>query len=130
MPEGKRGRDPDRQPQKEPEKAPYHRAARYADRQSSEAPYDQAQQAIYETPCELSVYRLRFGPDLAWHVAALGEPPAEELHRRIEAILSTGEAVTLPDEMLIVLTQRRKEQSQQGPWVERHHFPRRRRTRE
>jgi len=129
MPERQRGRDPNRQPRKEPEKAPYHRAARYSDEQSSEAPYDQAQQAIYATPCDLSVYRLRLGPELAWHVAALGAPPAEELQRRIEAILSTGEPVTLPDDMLIYLTKRRKEQSPQGEWVEKHHFPRRRRLR-
>src|SRR5262249_55667191 len=97
--------------------------------QSSEVPYDQAQQAIYETPCDLSVFRLRLGPDLAWHVAALGASPAEELQRRIEAILSTGEPVTLPDDVLGYLAQRRKEQSKQGPWVEKHHFPRRRRLR-
>jgi coenzyme F420-reducing hydrogenase gamma subunit len=127
MPERQKGRDPG--PRPESEKAPFHLAARYADEHTSETPYDQAQQAIYETPCDLSAYRLRLGEALEWHVAVLGAPPAPELVRRIEAILSTGEPVTLPGELLAYLTARRKEQTQQGEWVEKHHFPRRRRLR-
>jgi coenzyme F420-reducing hydrogenase gamma subunit len=127
MPERQKGRDPG--PRPEPEKAPFHRAARYADEQSSEAPYDQAQQAICETPCDLSTYRLRVGEALEWHVAVLGTPPAPGLVRRIEDILATGELVTLPDELLAYLTARRKAHTKQGQWVEKHHFPRRRRLR-
>jgi hypothetical protein len=123
------GRDPNKLVGGEQLRAPYHRAARYPDEQASEAPYDQAQQTIYETPCDLSVYRLRLGPELTWHVAVLGNPPDEDLNRRIEEILTSGEQVPLPDEVLVQLAARRREQSNRGPWVEAHHFPRRRRTR-
>jgi len=125
MPERQRGRDPNKLVGGQA-RAPYHRAARYSDEQASEAPYDQAQQTIYETPCDLSVYRLRLGLELTWHVAILGSPPPEGLNRRIEEILVSGEQATLPDEMLAQLTARRQEQSKRGPWVEAHHFPRRR----
>ena len=128
MPERQRGRDPNRFTRKEQEHAPsFHQAARYPDEQSSETPYDQAQQTIYETPCDLSIYRLRLGHNLVWHVAVLGSPPPEDLQRRIEEILSTGEPVTLPDDILTHLVQRRAEQSGRGDWAEAHHFPRRRR---
>jgi hypothetical protein len=64
-----------------------------------------------------------------WHVTVLGTPPPENLHRRIEQILATGEPTALPDEILIYLLQRGVEQSKHGTWVEQHHFPRRRRIR-
>src|SRR6266545_3456250 len=103
MPERQRGRDPNRFTRKEQEHAPsFHQAARYPDEQSSETPYD------------LSIYRLRLGHNLVWHVAVLGSPPPEDLQRRIEEILSTGEPVTLPDDILTHLVQRRAEQSGRG----------------
>lgn len=129
MSERPRGRDPGKPPRKEQEQLPFHKAARYPDEQSSEAPYDAAQQTIHDTPCDLSAYRLRLGRGLEWHVAVLGALPPPELAQRIEDILSTGEPVTLSDEVLLYLIERRKEQSKQGPWVEKHHFPRRRRLR-
>jgi hypothetical protein len=128
MPERQRGRDPNKLVGGDQLRAPYHRAARYMDEQASEAPYDQAQQTIYETPCDLSVYRLCLGPELTWHVAVLGNLPPEGLNRRIEEILASGEQIALPDEVLAQLTARRREQSSRGSWVEAHHFPRRRRT--
>src|SRR6266545_2601851 len=105
MPERPRGRDPNRQPRKEQPPKPFHKAARYPNEQSSEAPYDQSQQAIYETPCDLSAYRLRLGRDLVWHVAVLGTTPPPELVRRIDDILSSGDPVTLPDDVLRYLTE-------------------------
>jgi hypothetical protein len=125
MPERQRGRDPG--PSPEQEKASYHKAAKYPSEEASEQPYDQLQQALYETPCDLSAYRIRLGPTLDYHIATLGNPPPAELQRRIEEILATGETVTLPEEILVYLTQRRREQQRQGQWVEKHHFPRKRR---
>jgi hypothetical protein len=126
MSEGQRGRDPNKQRLKN--LPAYHQAARYPDEQTSERPYDQMQQAIYETPCDLSAYRLMLGRDLVWHVAVLGNTPPEQLHRRITEILATGEQVTLPDNDLIALNERRKKQSKRGEWVEGH-YGKRRRTR-
>jgi hypothetical protein len=54
--------------------------------------------------------------------------PPKGSQGRIEAVLASGEQVVLPDEVLISLTQQRREQSKRGSWVEAHHFPRRRRT--
>ena len=128
-PRSPEGRDPNRKQSQEQPKASFHRAAHYPDEPSSELPYNQAQQAIYETPCDLSAYRLRPRPDYAWHVAVLGSPPPEGLLRRIEEILATGEPVTLSDEVLSALTVRRLQQIQRGPWVEGHYGKRRRTTR-
>lgn len=125
MPEHQRVRDPNRKQKQEPQKATFHRAARYPNETSSEQPYAQAQQAIYETPCDLSTYRLQIGPEYEWHVAVLGSPPPEELLRRVEEILATGEQVTLSDEAVAALTLRRLQQIQRGPWVEGHYGKRR-----
>lgn len=129
MPERQRGRDPDRLQQKEQARNSYHRAARYPHEDASEAPYDTLRQLIFDEPCNLSAYRLRVGEALEWHVAVLGEHPLDELQRRIEDVLATGEPVTLPQEILNVLIQRRRTHSGKGKWVEHHHFPRRRRPR-
>lgn len=112
-----------------PERPDYHRAARYPDDTTSKGPYDETQQLLHDTPCNLSVYRLRLGEDFKYHVVVLGNPPPEELHRRIEDILSTGEQVTLAPGVIEFLIIRRRQQSAEGPWVEKHHYPRRRRTR-
>jgi len=86
------------------------------------------QELIRVEPCDLSVYRIRLGELLEYHVAVLGEPPEKGLQRRIEDVLKDGERVELPQEVLTALIERRKSQQQLGPWVEHHHFPRRRRT--
>ena len=128
MPEKRRGRDPGKPPERKEDDNSYHRAARYPGEEVSEQPYDTMQQLIYEKPCNLSVYRLRLGPQLDYHVAVLGETPPPELQRSIEELLSAGERVTLPQEVLSYLNERRREQQKEGDWVEKHHFPRRRRT--
>lgn len=128
MPEKKRGRDPGKPPERREEDNSYHRAARYPGEEASEQPYDAMQEMIRVEPCNLSVYRLRLGEDLEYHVAVLGEPPEERLQRRIEDTLKDGMPVTLPQEVLNALIARRHEQQHNGDWVERHHFPRRRRT--
>ena len=119
MPERQRGRDPNRHRGEVQEKQhpAFYRAARYQSEESSEHPYDQAQQLIHDEPCDLSTYRLRIGPEYQWHVAVLGDVPSEELVRRIEGVLKTGERVSLPDDVLTALTLRRLQQMEYGPWV-------------
>jgi len=132
MSEHQRGSDPNKQQGKEDQEKllpDYHQAARYLDELSSEAAYAEAQRAIYETPCNLSTYRLLNTPDVTWHVAVVGDTPPDELHRRLTSVLAAGESVVLPDDVLIALYQHRRKQPTKDGWAERHAFPRRRRTR-
>jgi hypothetical protein len=50
----------------------------------------------------------------------LGEQPREDLEQRLQAILSTGEPASLPEEILRELQRRRAQATKLGPWVERH----------
>jgi hypothetical protein len=81
---------------------------------------------IRDTPCDLSVYRLRLGPELAWHVAVVGAPPTEDVHRRVAENLATGEEVTLPEDVVAYLVRRRVQQAREGEFVEKHYGARRR----
>jgi hypothetical protein len=133
MPERQRGRDPNKKrggEQQEKCLPEYQQAARYVDESSSEAAYDEAQRAIYETPCNLSTYRLLSTPDVTWHVAVLGDVPSDELHRRLTTVLATGESVVLPNDVLIALYEHRRKQPAIDGWAERHYLlSRRLRTR-
>src|SRR5258705_7830219 len=95
MPEQQWGRAPNNRQGGEPHEKrlpAYHQAARYQDELSSEVAYGEAQRAIYETPCNLSTYRLLNTPDVTWHVAVLGDVPSDALHRRLTTVLATGES--------------------------------------
>lgn len=122
MSEKRRGRDPEKGQNL------YYKAVKYPDEESSEKPYETLQDFIKQESVNLSVYRLRFGEQLDYHVAILGKPPEEGLRRLIDDTLKDGELVTIPQEILDALVSRREEQRRYGTWVERHHFPRRRRT--
>jgi Asp-tRNA(Asn)/Glu-tRNA(Gln) amidotransferase A subunit family amidase len=124
-----RGRVP---PSKEEEPQPYSLAARYLDELSSEQPYQEAQQTIFENEqLELSTYRLQLRrldtPHYDWHVAIVGKQPPQEFDTQFRRILSTGEPVTLASEVLAYLLQRRAEASKLGTWVEGHYKPGKRR---
>jgi hypothetical protein len=132
MPERQRGRDPNHHQGAEHHEQllpAYYQAARYVDALSSEAAYAAAQRAIYETPCDLSTYRLLLLPDSMWHVVALGNVPSAELHQRLIATLASGESIVLPHDVLIALNAHRNAQPTTDGWVERHYHPRRRRPR-
>jgi hypothetical protein len=101
----------------------YHQAACFHDEQSSQVSYDQAQQTIYEAPCNLATYRLLLMPDNLWHVVVLGECPAEEVHQRLTDTLSTGELVSVPNDLLIALNTHRRAQPTQNSWAEQHNLP-------
>jgi hypothetical protein len=74
----------------------------------------------------LSAYRMRLGEEFQWHVAVIGTPPPEEIDRRIIENLATGETVTLSDGVVQFLNKRREQAAKEGPYVEKHHYPRRR----
>src|SRR3954464_11602303 len=96
--------------------------ARFSGDRPAGRAYDQLQNAIFRTPdCELSVFRMLLQRD--WHVAVLGDPPAETLARRIRQVLSRGTPASLPEEILDELQRRRAEATRIGPWVERHQRP-------
>jgi hypothetical protein len=121
MPERREGRDPNRHQRKEQQEEllpAYHQAARYADEVSSEASYDQARRAIYETPCDLATYRLLLMPDNLWHVVVLGDLLPDELRQTLTESLATGELVSVPNDLLIALNQHRKAQPTRDGWAE------------
>src|SRR5438132_1492850 len=114
LPHGEGG--PEQQP------VPYYKAARFASERPAARTYERLQETLYQTSqTDLSVYRLFL--DRVSHVAVLGQPPPEALDRRITRVLSRGEAVSLPLEVLQALAERRREQIRAGTWVEQHHRP-------
>jgi hypothetical protein len=100
----------------------YLKVARFLGDKPAGRAYRQAQDLLFAAPdCELSTFRLHL--NRVWHVAVLGEPPAEELDSRLQKILSRGEPASLPEEILLELQRRRAEATRIGPWVERHQRP-------
>lgn len=120
-----RGRVP---PPKEEEPQPYSLAARYADEQTSERPYQEAQELIFEhEQLELSSFRLQLRrldiPEHEWYVAVVGKEPPQEFDTQFRRILSTGESATLPEDVLKHLLERRATAAKLGTWVEGHYQP-------
>ena len=100
----------------------YHKAARFTRERAAWRVYDRLQAAVFAAPdCDLSVYRLQL--DHVYHVAVLGAPPPAALDRRIDRLLAHGERVALPQAALVALSQRRRQMTQHGGWVEGHHRP-------
>jgi hypothetical protein len=114
-------------PNPEQEKAPYYKAARFTDEKPSSRAYRRAQDLIYRASCELSTYRIQLrtapGTGLVWHVAVIGERPGEDLEQKLTTILAIGKPTPLPDEVLKILAERRRQAKRLGPWVERHQWP-------
>ena len=123
MPSPEQEQEPNQQEGKpEQEPIPYYKAARCKREQVAGEAYFQAQDAIFDTPeCDLSVYR--FHIRRIYHLAVLGEPPSEDLKQMLQEILSTGEPVSLPLDILKLLAERRNQAIKRGPWVERHYRP-------
>ena len=92
--------------------------------QIAEEVYFAVQALIFTRDCDLSTYRFLYPREGGeWHVAVVGEPPPEDVHLQIEAMVSHGKLVTLPFDVLSFLAKRRAEQTLIGPWVERHYRP-------
>jgi hypothetical protein len=83
--------------------------------------YDMASATNSRSDVDLSSYRLLVRKQ--WHVAVLGELPPEAVDKRVRQILASGEAVSLPEDILRVLNHRRLLAKQVAPWVEAHHTP-------
>lgn len=100
----------------------YYQAAHFPGLDIAGVTYFKLQQMVFEAKddVDLSVYRLKLSG--LWHVVVLGEKPPREFHIRIEAELTNGTLVTLRDDALRYLQERRARATLLGPWVERH-FP-------
>ncbi len=109
------------------EPTPYSLAARYPNKHAAGKAYDPIQTVIFEEDCDLSAYRFFEQNERKWYVVVIGEAPSPPLHQRLETILFTltrGARVTLDSQTLAMLLARRAQQTQFGPWVERHyHVP-------
>ena len=104
------------------EELPYYQAARFSGKKQAGDAYQKAQDVLWREPdCDLSVYRfiLRGG---TWHVLVIGDKPDDRLHVELEAILTSGTLVTLPQEVLVPFLLRRLDQIQVAPWVEHHYL--------
>ena len=99
----------------------YYQASRFPGEQSAGWAYKRAQDAIFQTECDLSVYRLRIKD--VYHVVALGQTPPSTVDLRLRTILSAGTPAEIPPETLSYLIERRIQSARQAPWVERHFRP-------
>jgi hypothetical protein len=107
-------------PEQEP--VPYYHAARFRNEGPARRAYFQAQELLFNTPdADLSAYR--FLLQQIWHVAVLGEPPPEDLTKKLQTAFARGETTSLPPNILKLLSQRREQATRQAPWVERHYRP-------
>jgi hypothetical protein len=97
---------------------PYYRAARFRQEAASLQAYQNLESLFFREACELSAYRFLW--DQRWHVAAVGSEPHPQLQGRVDAILSVGHSIPLPEEILQELARRRAQHTKQGPWIERH----------
>jgi hypothetical protein len=106
----------------EQELVPYYHAARFRNERPARDAYFQAQEILFTTPdSELSAYR--FLLERIWHVAVLGEPPDEDLAKKLQTAFARGEPTMLPLDILKVLAQRREQATREAPWVEHHYRP-------
>lgn len=120
MPSPEQEHQPEGNQEQEP--IPYYKASRFNAERLARRAYFQAQETLFKNPdCDLSAYRLLL--QQIRHVVVLGEPPPEDLEQKLQTILSTGEPVDLPPEILKLLAERRAEATKQAPWVERHYRP-------
>ncbi len=107
-------------PEQDP--TPYQRASRFVGEHPAGQAYAAAQQVLYEAPeSDLSVFRLQL--NRLWYVAALGLVPPVPVLTAIERILDTGEPADLPTTVWDALSERRRQATRLGPWVERHSGP-------
>jgi hypothetical protein len=123
-------------PLHEHEPTSYTLAARYPTDESSQVPYNEAQNLIFTNTKELdlSAYRFqlrRLEPvQVDWYVALVGIQPPAEFDARFRRILIQGEEVQLPQEVHDALIARRAEVTKLAPWVEGHYsYNKRRRQR-
>lgn len=106
-------------PEQEPQQ--YTKAGRFPNERSSGRAYQAAQDTIFRSACELSTFRLQLNHQ--WHVAVIGESPPATVEQALESIFGDSEPVTLPQEVLDHLEERRQRAIRRAPWTERHYRP-------
>lgn len=111
-----RSQNPEREPQL------YLQVAYFANEHVAGHAYEQTQELLYSGPPNvLSSYRLML--DEKWHVAVLGEQPPVELDQLLQEVFGQGIPAPLPEDVVTVLQDRRREATKVGSWVECHHRP-------
>jgi hypothetical protein len=99
---------------------PYYQAARFPNKSTAGAVYSVVQDIIFnDVDCDLSAYRLK--QERTFLVVVIGEKPPDSLHIAIEALLTNGVLVSLSQDQLHYLQDRRAEATQLGSWVEAHY---------
>lgn len=83
--------------------------------------YFQIQAVVFQSDCDLSVYRFKLS-DVS-HVAVLGATPPSDFHQQLDALMQHGAPTDLPKEIAAALFERRARARKLGPWVELHHRP-------
>ena len=107
----------------EPEPSPYHLAARFNTERQAERTYFRLQELVRTHPDELELSVYRFLLKGVSVVAVVGDDPGTEAGRRIDRELARGSRITLEDDVLGFLRERRAQGIQEGSWVERHFRP-------
>lgn len=99
----------------------YALACQFSSEVSAEQAYFTVQGIIYANKCDLSAFRFFNLPDASWHVVVVGRVPPKHIAEQIQAKLTDGTPITLPNELIGELLERRAEQTRLAPWVERHY---------
>jgi hypothetical protein len=100
----------------------YVRTSRFNDEIAALTAYAEIQDLLFsDTRWNLSTYRILLNQ--ISHVLVIGARPPEEVDREIAQLLSGGQSVTLPDDVIEVLRRRRDEATKLGSWVEGHYRP-------
>ena len=96
---------------------PYHRAARFDGEDAAWHAYLRSclDIAVSRPETDISVYRMEIGELIGpvafvgWYVALIGEQPDGTLERRLEANLSAGRPMQLPEEVIEMLRERHRD---------------------
>ncbi len=99
----------------------YLRIVRFRRDAAAKRVFTAAQEAIFHTECDLSVYNLRFNGEPT--VVVLGDAPPADLGERLRKILSAGTPADLPPDIIAMLTQRSIEERRRALWSEGHYNP-------
>ena len=100
----------------------YYQAARFHNKKAAGAVYSVVQDILYQNvDCDLSAFRFRLKGERTFIVVVIGEKPPDSLHIALEALLTNGVLVSLSDDQLHSLQDRRAEATQLGSWVEAHY---------
>lgn len=124
-------RPPEQPSQPEAQPFPFVLSSRFESRETSQAPYDTIQTIVREQEvAEFSVFRmLQNWPESMskalpstkrWYVAVIGHPPSEPFLTQVTDSINMGEPVSLPDEVVATLAEKRIKETAARPYTEIH----------